>query len=251
MTMYNIHKKKPLVHCITNYVVANFTANGLLAIGASPVMADDKDEVAEMVAMADALLINIGTINSWTFEAMLIAGKKANELNVPTLLDPVGVGATEFRKKIVQQLLEQIRFDAIRCNVGELAAIAGVQWESKGVDSGEGDMDTVEVAKQVAKKWNTTVIVTGKTDIVTDGHVVEQIAGGDVRMTQITGSGCLLSAICSAALSVEGDKITNLQQVLQQYKQIAAEASGEAQYMGSVQVSVLNGLEKYSLREQL
>lgn len=251
MTMHNIYKKKPLVHCITNYVVSNFTANGLLAIGASPVMADDKDEVAEMVAMADALLINIGTINTWTLEAMLIAGKKANELNVPTVLDPVGVGATVFRKKIVQQLLEQIHFAAIRCNVGELAAIAGVQWESKGVDSGEGDMDTVEVAKQVAKKWKTIVIVTGETDIVTDGHVVEQITGGDVRMTQITGSGCLLSAICSAALSIEGDKITIFQQVLQQYKKIATEASSEAQYMGSVQVNVLNGLEKYALREQL
>ena len=251
MTMHKIHMKKPLVHCITNYVVANFTANGLLAIGASPVMADDKDEVAEMVAMADALLINIGTINTWTFEAMLIAGKKANELNVPIVLDPVGVGATVFRKKIVQQLLEQIHFDAIRCNVGELAAIAGVQWQSKGVDSGEGDMDTVEVAKQVAKKWNTIVIVTGETDVVTNGHVVEQITGGDARITQITGSGCLLSAICSAALSVEGDKIANLQQMLQQYKQIAVEAGSEAQYMGSVQVNVLNGLEKYALREKL
>ncbi|MEK4424239.1 hydroxyethylthiazole kinase [Solibacillus sp. FSL K6-1523] len=251
MTMHKIHLKKPLVHCITNYVVANFTANGLLAIGASPVMADDKDEVAEMVAMADTLLINIGTINTWTFEAMLIAGKKANELNIPIVLDPVGGGATVFRKKIVQQLLEQIRFDAIRCNVGELAAIAGVQWESKGVDSGEGTMDTVAVAMQVAKKWNTTVIATGETDVVTDGHVVEQINGGDARITQITGSGCLLSAICSAALSVEGDQITNLQQVLQQYKQIAAEASSEAQYMGSIQVNVLNGLEKSALREQL
>ncbi len=251
MTLHKIHLKKPLVHCITNYVVANFTANGLLAIGASPVMADDKDEVTEMVEMADALLINIGTINSWTFEAMLIAGKKANELNVPIVLDPVGVGATVFRKKIVQQLLEQIHFDAIRCNVGELAAIAGVQWQSKGVDSGSGDMDTVAVAKQVAKKWQTIVIVTGETDVVTDGHVVEQITGGDARITQITGSGCLLSAICSAALSVEGNQIIILQQVLQQYKQIAAEASSEAQYIGSVQVNVLNGLEKYALKEQL
>lgn len=248
MTLNNIHLRQPLVHCITNYVVANFTANGLLAIGASPVMADEILEVEEMVSIADALLVNIGTLNTRTLEGMLVAGKKANERNIPIVLDPVGVGATSFRKAAVQQLLEEVKFTVIRCNEGELAAIAGVQWQARGVDSGEGELDTAAVAKEVARKWNTIVVVTGETDILTDGNVVEQATGGDKRMTKITGSGCLLSAICTAALAVEGNCLQILKQVLQQYKQIAIDAC-EAEYIGSFQVKVIDGLERFARGE--
>lgn len=250
MTMYNIRLRQPLVHCVTNYVVANYTANGLLAIGASPVMADEIAEVEEMVSIADALLVNIGTLNTRTLESMLVVGKKANERNIPVVLDPVGVGATSFRKAAVRQLLEEVKFTVIRCNEGELATIAGVQWQARGVDSGEGELDTVTVAKEVAQKWNTMVVVTGETDVLTDGTIVELITGGDERMTKITGSGCLLSAICSAALAVESNRIDILKQVLQQYKQIAIDAR-EAEYIGSFQVKVMDGLERYSRGEQI
>lgn len=250
MTLHNIRLRQPLVHCITNYVVANFTANGLLSIGASPVMADEITEVEEMVSVADTLLINIGTLNTRTLESMLVVGKKANERNIPVVLDPVGVGATSFRKAAVQQLLEQVKFTAIRCNEGELAAIAGVQWQARGVDSGVGELDTAATAKEVARKWQTMVVVTGATDILTDGNIVEQVTGGDERMTKITGSGCLLSAICSAALAVEGNGLQVLKQVLQQYKQIAIDAC-EAEYMGSFQVKVIDGLDRYSRGEQI
>ncbi|MEO4054734.1 hydroxyethylthiazole kinase [Solibacillus sp. CAU 1738] len=250
MTLNNIRLRQPLVHCITNYVVANFTANGLLAIGASPVMADEIAEVEEMVSIADSLLINIGTLNTRTLESMLVVGKKANERNIPVVLDPVGVGATSFRKASVQQLLEQVKFTTIRCNVGELAAIAGVQWQARGVDSGEGELDTVTVAKEVARKWGAIVVVTGETDILTNGTNVELITGGDERMTKITGSGCLLSAICSAALAVEGNNLQLLKEILQQYKQIAIDAC-EAAYMGSFQMKVIDGLEQYARGGQI
>jgi len=154
MIFQTIRQQQPLIHCITNYVVANFQANGLLALGASPVMADDSQEVEEMVAMAQALLINIGTLNTRTKNAMLLAGKKANALGIPVILDPVGAGATTYRKETVQYLLENIQFAVIRCNIGELAAIANVDWQQKGVDSGHGSMSLETEALLVAQRYN-------------------------------------------------------------------------------------------------
>ena len=201
MSISDIRLKSPLVHCITNYVVANFTANGLLAIGASPVMADEASEVEEMVSIANALLINLGTVNTRTKESMFLAGKKANALNIPVVLDPVGVGATTFRLQLARDILETVDISLIRCNIGELAAIAGVDWKAKGVDGGSGEMNLETVAVDVAKKHNCLVIVTGKSDLLTDGNKIIRITGGHKRMTEVTGTGCLLSAICSAALA--------------------------------------------------
>ena len=110
MSLIKIRKKNPLIHCITNTVVTNFTANGLLAIGASPVMSDEPLDVEDMVAIANGLLINIGTLNKNSVEAMILAGKKANELNIPVVLDPVGAGATTYRKEITKNLLKEIKF---------------------------------------------------------------------------------------------------------------------------------------------
>ncbi|HWI47451.1 MAG TPA: hydroxyethylthiazole kinase [Rummeliibacillus sp.] len=249
MSISKIRKRSPLVHCITNYVVANFTANGLLAIGASPVMADEVLEVEAMVSNAAALLINIGTINGRTKEAMILAGRKANEKEIPVVLDPVGVGATVFRKQTVQELLQTVKFDLIRCNAGELATIAGEAWQAKGVDSGEGEINVEQVAKQVARQYHCLVIVTGPSDILTNGEQTFSIAGGNELMTQVTGTGCLLSAVCSAALAVEGDQLTVLLDALQDYKAVA-ERAAIAGPLGSFQVEVINGLHDISRGEQ-
>ena len=248
MPIKQIRKTQPLIHCMTNYVVANFTANGLLAIGASPVMADEIAEVEEMVTISNALLINIGTINTRTKEAMLVAGKKANELGTPVVLDPVGVGATTFRQQVVKELLENVRFDLLRCNAGELASIAGVSWKAKGVDSGEGDMDIAVVAKHVAKKWSCIVLITGASDYVTDGEDEFWVAGGHVRMTEVTGTGCLLSAICATVLTLEGEALLNLRDVLQIYKKVSEQAAQSA-FLGSFQIEVLNSLHQLSRGE--
>lgn len=245
MSLNKIRQQQPLVHCITNNVVANFTANGLLAIGASPIMADELEEMHEMVSIVDSLLINIGTINARTRQAMLVAGQSANKRGIPVVLDPVGVGATTFRKEAVQELLEKVYFHLIRCNAGELAAIANVDWQSKGVDSGNGEMNTEAVAKRVALTYKCLVIVTGPTDLLTNGEQIVYSSGGNSLMVQVTGTGCLLSAICAATLVLNGDAMGHLHQVLQQYKDVATHASAAGQ-LGSFQVEVLNELHQVS-----
>lgn len=248
MGLSRIRQKHPLILCITNAVVTNFTANGLLAVGASPVMSDEPLDVEDMASIVNGLLINIGTLNQHSVEAMLIAGKKANELNIPVVLDPVGAGATGYRKKVTEKLLKEIRFDLIRCNAGELAAIGGIEWHAKGVDSGEGEMDIVRVAKETATKYRTIVAVTGKEDIVTDGERHYQVTGGHEWMTQVTGTGCLLSAICAAALCLDGGNLENVRDVLSDYKKVAEYAAKE-KALGSFQVEILNGLYQISRGE--
>ncbi|RUS52573.1 hydroxyethylthiazole kinase [Kurthia sp. 3B1D] len=240
MSLVNIRKKAPLVHCITNYVVANFTANGLLAMGASPVMADAVEEVADMVRVSDALLLNIGTLNERTMEAMVIAGKAANTQQVPVVLDPVGVGATPFRKQFVKQLLAQVNIDLLRCNAGELAALTGAQWQAKGVDSGEGNMDVIAAASKFAKDYQCAVIITGATDVLIDQGKVYRISGGVVEATFVTGTGCLLSAVCAATLGAEA----SLLETLQQYKQAATIVGPKA--TGSFQMGFLDALHHIS-----
>ena len=160
--------EQPLIHCITNIVVANFQANGLLALGASPVMADAIEEAAEIAAVSSATVLNIGTLKRDTVEAIVLAGKSAVKHGSPVVLDPVGAGATTFRKESVQRILNEVDVTLIRCNAGELAAIAGVDWQAKGVDAGQGDADIEEIAKNVAVKYNCLVAVSGTIDIVTD-----------------------------------------------------------------------------------
>lgn len=239
-----IKKTAPLVHCMTNYVVANFTANGLLAVGASPIMADEVNEVSEIVLIAQALLINIGTVNDRTAESMLLAGKKANERSIPIVLDPVGVGSTSYRKQLIQQLLNHIQFDLIRCNAGELAAIAGEVWQTKGVDSGTGKINIPRIAKQVALQYNCLVIVTGESDFITDGHEEFYILGGKEIATHITGTGCLLSAICAASLASSGtNPFQDLAMTLKDYKQAAEKSTNE---VGTFAIQFMNTLQELS-----
>ncbi len=246
MILQTIRKQQPLIHCITNYVVANFQANGLLAIGASPVMADEVDEVDEMVKIASALLLNTGTINNRTKESMLRAGKMANTLDIPVVLDPVGAGATTFRKKTVHQLLAEVKFAVIRCNMGELAAIANVSWQQKGVDSGSGSICIEEEAKQIAQRYDCIVIVTGEKDFITDGEQMQWIVGGHYQMTEVTGTGCLLSAICAAAYGAHNEPFKQLAGTLLAYKKLAEQAAFSTQNIGDFKIAVLNELHRLS-----
>lgn len=250
MILNKIRKKHPLIHNITNYVVASFQANGLLAIGASPLMADDALEVAEIVPQVDALLINIGTINPRTKEAIIVAGKEANKQAIPVVLDPVGVGISQFRKEVVQELLENVQFSLIRCNAGELASIANVKWEQNGVDSGQGDMNIADEAKRVAAQYNCYVIVSGEEDVLTDGNRVSFISGGHVQMTEVTGTGCLLGSICAAALTLNPeDSYQHLYDTLATYKLVASNAFETSPLLGDFQCSILNELHQLSKEE--
>lgn len=238
-----LRDKSPLVHCITNIVVANFQANGLLALGASPIMAAAIEEAGEVSAISSSTLLNIGTLDGASIASMIAAGKMANEKGNPLVLDPVGAGATAFRKQTVSTLLAELDVSLIRGNAGEIAAIANVPWDAKGVDAGDGTADIVEAAKGVAVRHKCLVAVTGKTDIVTDGAFVAQITGGHLLMSQITGMGCLLSAVCAAFLSVgKNHPLEAVAYSLAFYKQAGERAAEMASGPGDFTVHFLNAL---------
>ncbi len=165
-----LRAEKPLVHNITNFVVMNYTANVLLAAGASPVMAHADNEVEEMVALAGALVLNIGTLTDTWLAAMLTAGRKASELGRPIVLDPVGAGATRLRTDAARRLLAETRVSVVRGNASEILALAGADIKTKGVDATRSVPEAAAAARDLARSLGTTLAVTGKIDLVTDGE---------------------------------------------------------------------------------
>ncbi|WP_100330697.1 hydroxyethylthiazole kinase [Bacillus xiapuensis] len=241
-----IRKQKPLIHNITNVVVTNFTANGLLALGASPVMAYAKEEVGDMARISGALVLNIGTLTEEIVEAMIIAGKAANEANVPVILDPVGAGATSYRTKSSQRILKEVRVSAIRGNAAEIAHLIGRRWEIKGVDGGADQGDRIALAKEAAAALQTVIVMTGEKDVITDGNTTHIAANGDEMLTKVTGAGCLLTSVVGAFAAVEEDILSASAAAVVIYG-VAAEraklligASGP----GSFQVEFLNQLSR-------
>lgn len=203
----SLRKGNPLIHNITNYVTVNDVANALLAIGASPIMTDAKEEVEEIASMASALVLNIGTLNQRTVDSMILAGKKANELNIPVILDPVGAGASKFRNETTLKILESVKISIIRGNLSEVSFIAGIQSKTKGVDVNKADLsnNAEVIASQVAKTFNSTVTITGKVDIVSDSIQTAHISNGHPILSKVTGTGCMTSALTGAYASVTKD----------------------------------------------
>lgn len=201
----NVRKKSPLIHNITNYVTVNDCANILLACGASPIMADDENEVEEITTICGGLNINIGTLNQRTIPAMQKAGVKANELGHPILLDPVGVGASTLRTKTAQELMKYINFTVIRGNISEIKTLARGTGTTRGVDADISDSvtqenlsQTVAFAKAFSKKTGAIIAITGAIDIVADESRAYCIFNGHPMMSSITGTGCQLSALTTA-----------------------------------------------------
>ncbi|MBP2645563.1 MAG: Hydroxyethylthiazole kinase [Firmicutes bacterium] len=193
--------RKPLVHHITNYVTVNDCANIALAIGASPVMADDIGEVAEMVALASSLVLNMGTLNERTIKSMLVAGKKAKESGIPVVFDPVGVGATGLRNKAAEQVIDIVQPTVIRGNMSEIKLLAGLKTSIRGVDSVATEEDGAEVARELAKKLNCVVAITGKRDFIADKDTVYAVDNGHELLAGVTGTGCMATTLvgCFAA----------------------------------------------------
>lgn len=209
----NVRNTCPLVHNITNYVTVNDCANILLACGGSPIMADDRDEAAEITSICNALNINIGTLNSNTIPSMFLAGRRANELGHPVLLDPVGAGASGLRTDTARKLLEEIRFTCIRGNISEIKTLAAGSGTTKGVDAdaadkiSEEDLDSAAAyVKKFAAETGAVVVVTGATDIVADSGKAYCIRNGHPMMSRITGTGCQLSAMTAAFLASNTDQ---------------------------------------------
>ncbi len=195
-----VRERVPLVHCITNYVTVNDCANAVLAIGGSPIMADDIMEAADITSISNALVINIGTLNVRTVESMIASGKKANELGIPVVFDPVGAGASAFRNDTTKRILKEVKVDILRGNLSEMAFASGLQVSTKGVDSSEADAsnDAVKVAKDAAKMYNCVAAITGAVDVVSDGARVVRLSNGVKLLSKVTGTGCMTSALVGA-----------------------------------------------------
>lgn len=199
-----VKDKAPLVHNITNFVVMNSTANILLAIGASPVMAHSPDEVEEMTAMAGALVLNIGTLQEEWVSSMIRAGRRANSAGVPVVLDPVGAGATGFRTAAAHRIMDRCSIAVLRGNASEILSLASDDVKTKGVDSSLTlSEETVSAAMAMARSLGCVVAISGEEDCITDGNRVFRIGNGQPLMTRVTGIGCGLSAVSGAFCAVD------------------------------------------------
>jgi hydroxyethylthiazole kinase len=210
----NVRNKRPIVHCITNYVTVNDCANMLLAAGASPIMADDIGEAEEITSICGALDINIGTLNERTIASMFKAGKAANALGRLAVLDPVGAGASPLRTNTALKLLEEVNFSVIRGNISEIKTISQGSGTTKGVDADVSDAVTesslpeaVRFAKALSASTGAVVAITGAIDIVADEGKAYIIRNGHTMMSQITGTGCMLTALIAAYCGANPDRL--------------------------------------------
>lgn len=210
----NVRDKSPLIHNITNYVTVNDCANILLACGASPIMSDDCGEVEEITSICGGLNINIGTLNKDTIPAMFLAGKKANELNHPVILDPVGAGASSLRTETAKRLLDELRFTVIRGNISEIKTLAVGSGSTKGVDADVADAITedaipnvVAFAKEFSSRTGAVIAITGAIDVVADASRAFVIRNGHPLMARITGSGCMLTAMTAAYITASPENV--------------------------------------------
>ena len=205
-TLARIRAEKPLVHQITNYVVMNETANATLALGALPVMAHAVEEVEEMVGLASALVLNIGTLSAHWVEAMLLAGRAAGARGIPIVLDPVGAGATRYRTDTARALLAELPITVLRGNAGEVATLVGIEAEVRGVESIAASGGAAELAQQAADTLDVVAAVTGPVDHVSDGERVMAVANGHELLATVSGTGCMATAITASFVAAEPDE---------------------------------------------
>ena len=241
-TLAVIRERKPLVHNITNYVVMNETANAILALGALPVMAHAKDEVREMVGLAGALVLNIGTLSEDWIEAMLLAGAEANARGVPVVLDPVGAGATTYRTETAKRILDTLDVAVLRGNAGEVATLVGVKAEVRGVEAVGDAGDAAELAREAARTLGVVASVTGPVDHVSDGDRTAAIANGHELLAAITGTGCMSTALTGCFLAGKTDPFEAAVEALVAFGVAGEDAAAEANGPGSFHVALYDSL---------
>ena len=236
----------PLVHSITNFVVMNFNANVLLALGASPVMAHAREEVADMANIAGALVLNIGTLEPDWIEAMKIAHTRAHARGIPVVLDPVGAGATPYRNQSLSELIANAPPSIIRGNASEIMSVAGLATATRGVDSSVGSNQALDSAQILAQKINGVVCVSGATDYVLDAQGrAAHLNNGHVWMTKVTGVGCSASAMIGAFAAVQSDLWRATLAAMAYLGVVGEVAYEQAQNdgVGTYQMRLLNGLQ--------
>ena len=235
-----ISEEKPLVHHLTNYVTVNLVANTTLSVGALPVMAHAHEEVEEMVGLASALVINIGTLGPPFVEAALLAGKRANQRGIPVVLDPVGAGATSFRTKTAERLLSELSVAAVCGNAGEIATLAGLDAEVRGVESLAGDAENA--ACKAAASLGVTVAATGETDYVSDGKRTLAVSNGHPLMGRVVGSGCASTAVVGCFATVGGAEVETVAHALAYFGRAGEVAAGGAEGGGTFEPRFLDAL---------
>ena len=241
-----VREKKPLIHNITNYVVMNYTANALLAMGASPVMAHAHNEVEEMVSYAGALVLNIGTLTADWIESMIIAGRKASEQKTPIILDPVGSGATTLRTGSAKKIIEHTNIDVISGNASEILSLRHKDSKTKGVDSLHSVEDAAETAKILAKELKTILAITGPVDLVTNGDSTLRVSNGHPLMGYVTGTGCTATVTIGAFLAIDENPVSATATALAFFG-LAGEVAGEkASAPGSFMIEIVNALYSIS-----
>ncbi|QNL49029.1 hydroxyethylthiazole kinase [Olivibacter sp. SDN3] len=239
----------PLIHSITNLVVMNNTANALLAVGASPIMAHAHEEVKEMVGICQSLVANIGTIDEYIFQALTLAVEAANVLGKPWVLDPVGAGATSFRDKILSELLVQAPV-VIRGNASEILALAKVSaTKTKGADSTVQSDEAIDAARYLCQRYGTIVCVSGKKDIIVSENRLITIANGSPLMTKVTGLGCSATAVIGAFVAVVDDKVEAVAAATALFSICGELAAKQCNGPGSLQVLLLDKLYNLTERE--
>lgn len=242
--LIRIRETNPLIHNITNFVVMNNTANALLACGASPVMAHAVEEVEEMVSFAKALVLNIGTLSPPWIESMIKAGKKANALQVPVILDPVGSGATRLRTDSAKRLTHEISIQVIRGNASEILSLArsGSKAATKGVDSVHTVDQATEAAMTLAGELKTTLAITGAVDLITDGTQIYRVMNGHPLLSRVTGTGCSATVIIGAFLAVDSQALSAAATGLAYFGLAGEMAAAKASAPGSFQTTLLDAL---------
>lgn len=242
-----VRTRKPLVHHITNIVVANDNANAMLAVGALPVMAYACEEVEEMVSGAQALVVNLGTLTGDIVRSALQAGKRANILGIPVVLDPVGAGATRFRRESSLFLLARLRVTILRGNAAEVAALLGIPSRMRGVES-EEEGDAAFLAEEAARRFKVVSAVTGAVDWVSDGQRLVGIHNGHPLLTKVTGTGCVATSLCGAFVGATGDPFLASVAALGFLGVCGERAALQASGPGSFRVHLFDAM--YTLREE-
>jgi hydroxyethylthiazole kinase len=237
-----VREQKPLIHNITNFVVMNYTANALLSMGASPVMAHAQNEVEDMVSFAGALVLNIGTLTDDWIAAMIKAGRKASEQQTPIILDPVGSGATALRTNSAKQIIDAAQMSVIRGNASEILSLRHEKSKTKGVDSIHSVEEAAEAATVLAQELDTTLAITGALDLVTDGSRIARVANGHPLMGYVTGTGCTATVVIGAFLAVDDDPLSATATALA-YFGLAGEVAGRhTDAPGSYMIQLLDAL---------
>lgn len=244
--MTAVRSKRPLVHHITNYVTVNDCANICICSGGSPVMTDALEDVVDMVSVADALVLNIGTLNARVNRSMITAGKVAKEHGVPIVFDPVGMGATPFRTSTALEIIRRVRPDVIKGNQGEMGVLSGIGGDVKGVDSQRVSGDMAGIVRCIAERYDCIAAATGVTDHVSDGESVIRLSNGHDLLGAVTGTGCMVSSVVGCYVGANQSSVDTVSAAISAFNISAEYAARASNGPGTFRSALLDAMYNLS-----